>query len=126
MPSAETPQTFLECPVCDSEDCPPHIKLDVNEKECLVCQMQEDTVRIHEKHYLLLFEPSLSLHQSGKSIMQYSYSELSCHAKLYLHIHILIEVVMQIKQGWVIVKFYHYHSSIRAYHNSEYYHNRNY
>ena len=62
MPSANPPKTFLECPVCDKES---HIKLDVNERECLVCLMQEDTVVIDEKYYLLLFEPSLTPHKSG-------------------------------------------------------------
>ena len=69
MPSVEPPHIFLECPECDSEHCLPHIKLDIYKNRCLVCQMQEDTVRIHEKHYLLLFEPSLNPHQSGKSVM---------------------------------------------------------
>ena len=67
MPSGNPPQTFLECPVCDSQDRPPHIiELDIYKKKCLVCIMQDDTVRIHEKHYLLLFEPSLTL---GKSVL---------------------------------------------------------
>ena len=66
MPSADPPQSFLECPVCNKEDCQPHIELDINKKKCLVCLMQDDTVEIDEKHYLLLFEPSLTPRKSGK------------------------------------------------------------
>ena len=69
MPSADPPQTYLECPVCDKEDCHPHIKLDVNKRKCLVCIMQDDTVEIDAKYYLLLFEPSLTPHKSGKSVI---------------------------------------------------------
>lgn len=58
MPSADPPQSFLECPVCDKENQQPHIKLDINKKKRLVCQMEEDAIEIDVKHYLLLFEPS--------------------------------------------------------------------
>ena len=69
MPSADPPQTFLECPVCDNKDCLPHIKLDINANKYLVCLLQDDTVKIDEKYYLLLFESYPPANISGKLVI---------------------------------------------------------
>ena len=55
MPSAEPPVTCLECPLHD-EDCTPHVLLNINEKEVLVCHERVLVTPLPEKSYILLYD----------------------------------------------------------------------
>ena len=55
MPSAEPPVTCLECPLHE-EDCTPHVLLDINNREVLVCHERGVLVTpLPEKSYILLY-----------------------------------------------------------------------
>ena len=55
MPSAEPPVTCLECPL-HKEDCTPHVLLDINNREVLVCHERGVLVTpLPEKSYILLY-----------------------------------------------------------------------
>ena len=60
MPSAELPVTCLECPLSHEDDCIPHIRLDINNKDTLVCLESLIVTHIPVESYALLFEPFTS------------------------------------------------------------------
>ena len=56
MPSAKPPLTCLECSLHD-EDYTPHIVLDINKKDILVCHENLSSVElVPEKSYFLLYQ----------------------------------------------------------------------
>ena len=55
MPSAKPPVTCLECPLHE-HDCMPHVVLDINEKDILICQNRQMATVIPEKFYILLYQ----------------------------------------------------------------------
>ena len=67
MPSTGPPVTCLECPRHESNILP-HIKLDIDNNEELVCDYE--VYRIPDKHYMLLFKSSLPPQQSGMLVIQ--------------------------------------------------------
>jgi len=67
MPSAKPPVTCLECPLHhEEENCPPHIRLNINNNKPLVCKMRREVARVPEEHYLLLFKFSLTTRHFSK------------------------------------------------------------
>ena len=61
MPSAKPPLTCLECPLHD-EDYTPHIVLDINKKDILVCHKNLLSVElVPERSYILLYQGICSL-----------------------------------------------------------------
>ena len=55
MPSALPPLTCLECPLHEKE-CTPHVVLDINQRDVLVCHNMQLAKRIPEKFYVLLYQ----------------------------------------------------------------------
>jgi len=64
MPESKLPVTCLECPY--HEDDLPHIELDVNRKENLVCDFGSSVQQIDEKHYAAIFESVLTPQKTSK------------------------------------------------------------
>ena len=60
MPSAEPPVTCLECPLSHEDNCVPHIHLDINNKETLICHESLMVTHIPVESYSPLFEPFTS------------------------------------------------------------------
>jgi len=70
-PSAEPPVTCLECPLHhEEENCPPHVRLNINNNKTLVCKIRRKVASVPKEHYLLLFEPSLTTQHFSKSITE--------------------------------------------------------
>ena len=59
MPSAKPPLTCLECPLHE-EECTPHVVLNLNKKDVLVCHEELLASVIPEKFYILLYQGSYS------------------------------------------------------------------
>ena len=55
MPSAKPPVTCLECPLHE-RDCMPHVVLDINKKDILVCHNRQLATVISEEFYILLYQ----------------------------------------------------------------------
>ena len=71
MPSTGPPVTCLECPRHENNILP-HIKLDIDNNEELVCDYEEryKVYKIPDKHYTLLFKSLLPSQQSGMLVVQ--------------------------------------------------------
>ena len=71
MPSVKPPVTCLECPHHGDNE-PPHIELNIKCRKFLVCnyKMGHEVYKIHERHYVQLFEPSLTTQESGELLVQ--------------------------------------------------------
>ena len=57
MPSAEPPVTYLECPL-HKDECTPHVALDINKKDILICHKKQSATVIPEEFYILLYQGS--------------------------------------------------------------------
>ena len=57
MPSTKPPLTCLECPL-HKEECTPHVVLDINKRDVLVCHNMLLPKRIPEESYILLYQGS--------------------------------------------------------------------
>jgi len=57
MPSAKPPVTCLECPLHE-EDCIPHVVLDIDKRDVLMCQKMLLATPVPEKSYILLYQGS--------------------------------------------------------------------
>ena len=55
MPSAKPPVTCLECPL-HKEECTPHVLLDINNKDILLCHTRQSATAIPEEFYILLYQ----------------------------------------------------------------------
>ena len=55
MPSAKPPVTCLECPL-HKEECTPHVALDINKKDILICHKMQSAMAIPEEFYILLYQ----------------------------------------------------------------------
>ena len=55
MPSAKPPVTCLECPL-HNEHCTPHITLNIDRKDVLVCHEKVNVAVIPEESYILLYQ----------------------------------------------------------------------
>ena len=55
MPSAKPPVTCLECPLHE-RDCMPHVVLNINKMDILVCHNRPLSTVISEKFYILLYQ----------------------------------------------------------------------
>ena len=55
MPSARPPVTCLECPLHE-RDCMPHVVLNINKKDILVCHNRQMATVIPEEFYILLYQ----------------------------------------------------------------------
>ena len=55
MPSAKPPVTCLECPLHE-QDCMPHVVLNINKKNVLVCHNSLLATVISEEFYILLYQ----------------------------------------------------------------------
>ena len=69
MPSAEPPVTCLECPLSHEDNSVPHIPLDINKEEVLVCHESLIVAHLPVESYILLFKPSITLQESGKYVV---------------------------------------------------------
>ena len=54
MPSAKPPLTCLECPLHE-EECTPHVVLDLNKRDVLVCHKELLATIVPEQFYILLY-----------------------------------------------------------------------
>ena len=77
MPSAKPPVTCLECPLHE-EECTPHVVLDLNKKDVLVCHKELLAPIVPEKFYILLYQGSYSDNYSS-SILVYCIIILTCN-----------------------------------------------
>jgi len=57
MPSTKPPVTCLECPLHE-EDCIPHVVLDINKKDVLMCHKKLLATPVPEESYILLYQGS--------------------------------------------------------------------
>ena len=55
MPSAKPPVTCLECPLHEGE-CIPHVVLDIDKRDILVCHEKLLATQVPEKTYILLYQ----------------------------------------------------------------------
>ena len=55
MPSATPPVTCLECPL-HSGDCIPHVRLNINKKDDLMCYEASLATPVPEVSYILLYQ----------------------------------------------------------------------
>ena len=55
MPSPKPPVTCLECPLHEF-DCMPHVVLNINTKDILVCHNRQMATVISEEFYILLYQ----------------------------------------------------------------------
>ena len=55
MPSAKPPVTCLECPL-HKEECTPHVALDINKKDILICHKKQSATAIPKEFYILLYQ----------------------------------------------------------------------
>ena len=69
MPSAEPPVTCLECPLSHEDNYVPHIPLDINKEEVLVCHESLIVAHLPVGSYILLFKPSITLQESGEYML---------------------------------------------------------
>jgi len=60
MPSAKPPVTCLECPLLHEDNSTPHIVLDINKKDVLMCQKMLLATPVPEESYILLYQGSRS------------------------------------------------------------------
>ena len=58
MPSAQPPVTCLECPLHE-EECTPHVVLDIDIKDVLICHEKLLATPVPEQAYLLLYQGML-------------------------------------------------------------------
>ena len=70
MPSAHPPLTCLECPLHE-EECTPHVVLDLNKKDVLVCHKELLASVIPEIFYILLYQGSYSDNYSSGILVHY-------------------------------------------------------
>ena len=92
MPSAEPPVTHLECPLNHEDDCVPHIPLDIDNKEILICHETLIVTHIPTESYILLFEPSVLSHQCGKFMMHICRYQDTSTSILCIPLHFLLYV----------------------------------
>ena len=59
MPSAKPPVTCLECPLHE-EECFPHVVLDIDKRDVLVCHEKQTANQIPEGFYILLYQGNSS------------------------------------------------------------------
>ncbi|XP_065905734.1 uncharacterized protein [Dysidea avara] len=64
MPESKLPVTCLECPF--HEDDPPHIKLDINRREDLVCNFGSTVQLVDEKYYAAIFDSIVAPQNTNK------------------------------------------------------------
>jgi len=57
MPSAKPPVTCLECPLHE-ENCTPHVVLNINKKDILMCHKKILATPVPEEFYILLYQGS--------------------------------------------------------------------
>ena len=55
MPSAKPPVTCLECPLHE-EECIPHVVLDIDKRDVLICHVKLLATPVPEKTYVLLYQ----------------------------------------------------------------------
>ena len=58
MPSAQPPVTCLECPLHE-EECMPHVVLDIDKKDDLICHEKLLATPVPEQAYVLLYQGML-------------------------------------------------------------------
>ena len=58
IPSAKPPVTCLQCPLHE-ENCTPHVVLDINKRDILVCHNNVLVIPIPEDSYILLYQGKL-------------------------------------------------------------------
>ena len=59
MPSAKPPVTCLECPL-HKEECTPHVVLDINKSDILLCHKRQSATAVPEEFYVLLYQGKYS------------------------------------------------------------------
>ena len=55
MPSAKPPVTCLECPL-HKEECTPHVALNIDKKDILLCYKKQLATAIPKESYILLYQ----------------------------------------------------------------------
>ena len=64
MPSVTAPVTCLQCPL-NHKDYPPHVILNIHQRETLICYKTPKATKIPPEHYCLLFAPFMTPHEGN-------------------------------------------------------------